>query len=66
VTVNTLAKYFAPPSFIPAYASVLVLLDGVIDNDLILVWGKQKRITTGSDLLGCLLRGISIKEVKSN
>jgi metal transporter CNNM len=40
--------------------------DDVIDNDLLLVWGKQKRIITGSDLLGRLLRGISIKEVKSN
>jgi metal transporter CNNM len=40
--------------------------DDVIDNDIILVWGKQKRIITGSDLLGRLLRGISIKEVKSN
>ena len=40
--------------------------DDVIDNDLILVWGKQKRIITGSDLLGRLLRGISMKEVKSN
>ena len=28
--------------------------DDVIDNDLILVWGKQKRIITGSDLLGRL------------
>jgi hypothetical protein len=37
--------------------------DDVIDNDLILVWGKQKRIITGSDILGRLLRGISIKEV---
>jgi metal transporter CNNM len=33
--------------------------DDVIDNDLILVWGKQKRIITGSDILGRLLRGIS-------
>jgi metal transporter CNNM len=40
--------------------------DDVIDHDLILVWGKQKRIITGSDILGRLLRGISIKEVKSN
>jgi metal transporter CNNM len=40
--------------------------DDVIDDDLILVWGKQKRIITGSDLLGRLLRGISIQEVKSN
>lgn len=36
--------------------------DDVIDNDLILVWGKQKRIITGSDILGRLLRGISIEE----
>jgi metal transporter CNNM len=38
--------------------------DDVIDNDLILIWGKQKRIITGSDILGRLLRGISIKEVE--
>jgi metal transporter CNNM len=39
--------------------------DDVIDHDLILVWTKEKRIITGSDLLGRLLRGISTKEVKS-
>jgi metal transporter CNNM len=32
--------------------------DDVVDNDLILVWGEQKRIITGADLLGRLLRGI--------
>lgn len=32
--------------------------DDVVDNDLILVWGPQKRIITGADLLGRLLRGI--------
>jgi hypothetical protein len=32
--------------------------DDVIDNDLILVWGEQRRIITGADLLGRLLRGI--------
>ena len=31
--------------------------DDVIDNDLILVWGHEKRIITGADLLGRLLRG---------
>jgi metal transporter CNNM len=36
--------------------------DDVIDNDLILVWGSQRRIITGSDLLGRLLRGIAIRE----
>jgi hypothetical protein len=36
--------------------------DDVIDNDLILVWHKQRRIITGSDLLGRLLRGIATVE----
>jgi metal transporter CNNM len=36
--------------------------DDVIDNDLILVWGSHRRIITGSDLLGRLLRGIAILE----
>jgi metal transporter CNNM len=39
--------------------------DDVIDNDLILVWGAQKRIITGSDLLGRLLRGIVTRDVAS-
>jgi hypothetical protein len=33
--------------------------DDLIENDLILVWGPQRRIITGSDLLGRLLRGIA-------
>ena len=32
--------------------------DDVIDEDIVLVWGSQKRILTGSDLLGRLMRGI--------
>jgi len=32
--------------------------DDVIDNDIILFWGDEKRVITGSDLLGRLLRGI--------
>jgi len=35
--------------------------DDVIDDDLILVWGKERRIITGADLLGRLLRGIVTK-----
>ena len=35
--------------------------DDVIDNDIILVWADEKRVITGSDILGRLLRGISIK-----
>lgn len=38
--------------------------DDVVDNDLILYWGKQKRIMTGADILGRLLRGI-VKRVQS-
>jgi metal transporter CNNM len=36
--------------------------DDVVDDDMILVWGEQKRIITGADLLGRLLRGIAIQE----
>lgn len=39
--------------------------DDVIDNDLILVWGSQRRVITGSDLLGRLLRGIAIVEARN-
>ena len=38
--------------------------DDVIDYDLMLVWGIQKRIITGADLLGRLLRGIASTENK--
>jgi len=36
-------------------------VDNVIDNDLILLWAKDKRIITGADILGRLLYGI-VKE----
>ena len=36
--------------------------DDVIDNDLILVWADEKRVITGADLLGRLLRGIAVRE----
>ncbi|MBN2074799.1 MAG: DUF21 domain-containing protein [Dehalococcoidales bacterium] len=32
--------------------------DDVIDTDVILIWGDKKRIITGADILGRLLRGI--------
>lgn len=32
--------------------------DDVIDHDLVLLWGESRRIVTGADLLGRLLRGI--------
>ena len=40
--------------------------DDVIDNDLILVWGDEKRIITGADLLGRLLRGIVTQDADRN
>jgi metal transporter CNNM len=35
--------------------------DDVIDQDLILYWSVEKRILTGSDILGRLLRGIVVE-----
>jgi metal transporter CNNM len=31
---------------------------GVIENDVVLVWGENRRIITGADLLDRLLHGI--------
>ena len=31
----------------------------LVDNDVILVWGEETRVITGSDLLGHLLSGIT-------
>ncbi len=36
--------------------------DDVIDEDIILFWGSEQRIITGSDILGRLLRGIADNE----
>jgi metal transporter CNNM len=36
--------------------------DDVVDEDFILLWGEQKRVITGSDILGRLLRGIASLE----
>lgn len=37
--------------------------DDVIDRDVVLIWGEEKRILTGADLLGSLLRGAGANEV---
>lgn len=37
--------------------------DDVIDEDLVLVWGTEKRVITGADILGRLLRGIAMRNV---
>lgn len=39
--------------------------DDVIDADVILVWGAERRIITGADLLGRLMRGIARKREAS-
>ncbi len=33
--------------------------DDVIDNDVLLVWAKEKRVITGADILGRLMSGIA-------
>jgi len=38
----------------PEYAE-----DDVVDNDIILYWSEERRIITGADILGRLLRGIA-------
>jgi len=35
--------------------------DEVIDNDLILIWSSEKRVITGTDILGRLLHGIATR-----
>jgi hypothetical protein len=32
--------------------------DGAIDRDIVLVWGEKKKIVTGADILGRLLKGV--------
>jgi hypothetical protein len=39
--------------------------DDVIDDDLILLWSEEKRVITGADLLGRLLRGIARREPRT-
>jgi hypothetical protein len=36
--------------------------DGVIDHDVLLVWGENKRIITGADIFGRLLKGMMAPE----
>jgi len=36
-------------------------VDDVIDNDLILIWSGDRRVITGADILGRLLRGIALR-----
>ncbi len=34
------------------------LSDHILDQDIILVWGEERRVITGADILGRLLRGV--------
>lgn len=36
--------------------------DDIIDHDLILIWSTEKRVITGADILGRLMRGIAIQK----
>jgi len=38
-------------------------VDDVIDDDLILIWSNEKRVITGADILGRLLRGIALRDI---
>lgn len=38
-------------------------MDDVIDDDLILLWSEEKRVITGADILGRLLRGIALRDI---
>jgi len=37
--------------------------DDVIDDDLILLWASERRVITGADILGRLLRGITLRDL---
>ena len=39
-------------------------VDDVVDNDLILLWSDEKRVITGADILGQLLRGIALRDIR--
>ena len=38
--------------------------DGAIEHDVLLVWGENKRIITGADIFGLLLKGMQPQELK--
>lgn len=41
--------------------------DDVIDEDVVLLWGEERKIITGSDLLGLMMRGIAQNhEIREN
>jgi hypothetical protein len=51
-----LGSVIAKLEFSPSYEGA-----DIIDHDLILIWGSEKRVITGSDILGRLMRGIALR-----
>ena len=49
------------PDFHGLRVEPMNLEDDVVDLDVILLWGSEKRMITGADLLGRLLRGIATR-----
>jgi len=39
------------------------MADDVVDDDLVLIWSDEKRVITGADILGRLLRGIVLRDL---
>lgn len=37
--------------------------DEIVEDDVIVLWGEQPRVVTGTDILGRLLRGIAVEDV---
>ena len=40
--------------------------DGAIERDVLLIWGENKRIITGADIFGLLLKGIQPQVLQNN
>lgn len=57
---NTLLGNVLPQLKVHARSEV----DDVIDHDIVLIWSSEKRVITGADILGRLLRGIVLREDK--
>ena len=41
-------------------------MDDVVDHDIILIWSDERRVITGADILGQLMRGITRRHVDSS
>lgn len=41
-------------------------VNDVIDHDLILLWSDEKRVITGADILGRLMRGTAVRDIRQS